>query len=228
MRLAVLGGSFNPIHIGHLALADEVCVELGYDRIAFVPTFIPPHKTFADTVSAVDRLEMVKRVCQQDDRFFAESCEIDRGGTSYTFDTIEYLEKKYAGQLDDKIGLIMGDDLLPGFHLWYRAEELSRKCNLILARRPQSVVQQKTGHENHDKGMYGQVAHATVDENGKKLFEVSSDPLFAGSVSIKNPELVISSTDIRQRASSGRSFKYLVPVEVFKYIVERNIYGNNQ
>lgn len=228
VKIAVFGGSFNPIHIGHLALADEVCVGLGYDKVIFVPTFIPPHKNMVDSIDVSHRLEMVRLACARDERFLVDSCEIDRGGTSYTFDTVCHLEEKYSGVLEGKLGLVMGDDLLPGFHLWHRAQELARKCDLILARRPQSFDAQKSIHDNSHKGQYGEVAHSTVDENGRQVFDISSEPLFKDALCIKNPELVISSTDVRKRSSEGRSFKYLVPEDVFKYIVERNIYGNNK
>ena len=226
MRIAVLGGTFNPLHIGHLALADEVCTSLGYDRLLFVPAFRPPHKEMADSISAKDRLEMVRLACGDDERFMAESCEIDRGGVSYTFDTICYLEKKYAGQIDGKIGLVMGDDLIPGFPLWYRAEELSQKCDLILALRPQ--VESSSGHENSHSGGYGSVPHATRDSSGKVIFDVSANPLFRNALSVKNPELVLRSTEIRTRISEGRAFRYLVPSAVFGYIIERRLYGSDR
>ena len=231
MRIAVFGGSFNPIHMGHLALADEVCVSLGYDRVIFIPTYIPPHKTFSDTVSAADRLEMVRLACEGDGRFTVDSCEIDRGGVSYTFDTVSWLEEKYSGTLDGKIGLVLGDDLLPGFHLWYRAADLAEKCDLILARRPQLSGRSGasgSAHANTDKGAYAEVSHSTVDESGRKVFDIDSEPLFNGASCIRNPELAVSSTDIRERAASGRAFKYLVPERVFKYIVESNIYGSDR
>lgn len=227
MKIAVLGGSFNPIHIGHLALADEVCVSLGYDKVIFVPTFIPPHKMPVDTVSADDRLEMVRLACMDDGRFEADPCEIERGGTSYTYDTVDYLEKKYGSSLDGKIGLIMGDDLIPGFHLWHRAQELSEKCTLILARRPRQEDSDPE-HSNKDKGDYASVSHSTADENGSGIFDIKSEPLFKDAAVIKNPELKLSSTDIRERAFKGMSFRYLVPDRVFKYIIERNIYGKNK
>jgi nicotinate-nucleotide adenylyltransferase len=229
MKIAVLGGSFNPIHIGHLALADEVCCALGYDRIVFVPTFIPPHKTFSCDAGAAARLEMANLACEDDGRFVVDSCEIDRGGTSYTFDTISFLEEKYSDCLEGKIGLIIGDDLIPGFHLWHRAVELSKKCQLILAKRPQGGSgKTDSSHANVDKGGYASVVHSTVDGEGRTVFDVKSDSLFDGALSIMNPELVVSSTDIRDRVSSGRSFKYLVPEKVFKYIIGRNIYGNDK
>ena len=159
MKIAVLGGSFNPIHIGHLALADEVCSVLDYDRILFIPTCQAPHKESRDAVRAEDRLEMVRLACEGDERFEAESCEIDRGGVSYTWDTVAFLEEKYAGVLEGKIGLILGDDLLPGFRLWKHAEELARKCRLILARRPMTI--EAGTHANKPHGEYAKAAFAS-------------------------------------------------------------------
>ena len=100
MKIAVLGGSFNPIHVGHLVLADEVCSTLGYDRVLFIPAFVPPHKEMTGGFSARDRLEMTRLACEGDERFETESCEIDRGGVSYTYDTICYLEEKYSSELE--------------------------------------------------------------------------------------------------------------------------------
>lgn len=222
MKLAILGGSFNPIHIGHLALADEVCRSLGYDRILFIPACKPPHKEARDVVSAGDRLEMVRLACAGDERFGAESCEIDRGGTSYTWDTVLCLEQKYASVLEGKIGLIMGDDLLPGFHLWRNAEGLSRKCQLILARRPMTV--ESAAHANKPHGAYAQADFASNLD-----YDFAADPLFSAAVRLDNAVLPLSSTDIRTRAGEGGGFKYLVPAAVFQYIIERRLYthGNN-
>ncbi|MBO4320319.1 MAG: nicotinate (nicotinamide) nucleotide adenylyltransferase [Treponema sp.] len=215
MRIAVLGGSFNPIHVGHLVLADEVCSVLGYDRVLFVPAFVPPHKELNGGYSAKDRLEMTRLACADDERFEAESCEIDRGGVSYTYDTICYLEEKYSGQLEGKIGLIMGHDLLPGFHLWHRAKELSEKCELILALRPE-------GHVDSEKSNKPKEGYAELDAD----FDISREELFKNAVSLKNPLLDISSTEIRTRISEGRTIRYLVPSSVFKYI--RNMVEDNK
>ena len=215
MKIAVLGGSFNPIHVGHLVLADEVCSTLGYDRVLFVPAFVPPHKEMNGGFSAQDRLEMTRLACEGDERFEAESCEIDRGGVSYTYDTICYLEEKYSTELEGKIGLIMGNDLLPGFHLWHKAKELSEKCQLILALRPDG--DSHSGSSNKPKGDY-----ANLDSS----FDASREELFKGAVRISNPLLDISSTEIRTRIADGRSIRYLVPSLVFKYI--RNMMEDNR
>ena len=217
MKLAVLGGSFNPIHIGHLALADEVCSVLGYDRVLFIPTFQAPHKEARDAVRAEARLEMVRLACEGDERFEAESCEIDRGGVSYTWDTIAFLEEKHAAVLEGKIGLILGDDLLPGFHLWKHAEALARRCRLILARRPVTI--EAGAHANKAHGAYARADLALNPD-----YDWSADPLFADAVRLSNAAIPLSSTDIRTRAGEGRGFKYLVPAPVFRYIKAERLY----
>lgn len=218
MKAAVLGGSFNPLHIGHLALADAVCTELHYDSVFFVPTNSPPHKEMQWALPPEQRLRMVQLACEPEPRFHAESCEIERGGVSYTYDTVLHLEQKYAGQLDAPLGLVLGADLLPGFHLWHRAQELAARCTLILARRP---VMQERHSANRALGAY-----AAAAEN--QDFDPASEPLFRDAVMLENPVLPVSSTDIRARISSGRSFRYLVPEPVFSYIIEGRIYGYSQ
>ncbi len=223
MKIAILGGSFNPIHIGHLALADEVCEGLGYDKVLFIPTFKAPHKEARDEVRAEDRLAMVRLACEGDGRFEAESCEIDRGGVSYTWDTVSFLEEKYASVLEGKIGLVMGDDLLPGFHLWKNAEALAQKCQLILARRP--MTYESRAHANRPHGVYAEAALASNLD-----YDSSKDPLFASALRLSNAVIPLSSTDIRTRVGEGGGFKYLVPSSVFRYIKEGRLYthGNNE
>ena len=215
MKIAVLGGSFNPIHIGHLALADEVCESLGYDRVLFIPAYNPPHKELQTLVTREDRMEMVRLACRDDPRFIAEACEMERGGISYTYDTVCVLEEKYRDVREGKIALILGDDLHSGFHLWYKAEELSQKCDLILARRPPLSLG-KASVANHARGAYG---------NLPQEFDVSKEVLFKNALFIQNPFLSISSTDIRERCSEGKSFRYLVPQKVFEYIKNGGLYA---
>lgn len=214
MKIAVLGGTFNPIHLGHLALADDVCIEASYDKIIFVPSYISPHKEIKNPLSALKRLAMVKKACAQDKRFIVEDCEIKRQGVSYTYDTICFLEKKYKDVLEDKIGIILGEDLHSTFHLWYKAEELAEKCNLILAQRPLSEV--SVQFKNEPKGQY------------KNADFCKSEELFKNAIRINNPLISISSSEIRERVDCGKSFKYLVPESVFKYIKKGNLYGYTQ
>ena len=168
MKIAVLGGSFNPIHIAHLVLADCVCKELGYDKVLFVPTYIPPHKYMSDTTCAKERLKMVDLAVEHDSRFESENYEIKSGGVSYTWDTICYLEKKYEKVLTDKIGLILGFDLAPHFDRWKGALELSQKCEIILAVRPET----KNATEN---SCFENKATPGYDDKIENFCEIPSD-----------------------------------------------------
>lgn len=190
MRIAILGGTFNPLHIGHLALADDVRTRLGYDRILLIPANIPPHKELAGGAGAADRLEMLRRAASDTEWLGVEDCEIVRGGVSYTIDTVTYLEEKYALELEGKIGLVIGQDLVPGFSTWKNAAVIAERTDIILALRPGSTGVQ---------------------------FDVPHIPL-------ENPLLTVSSSDIRARISSGKSWRYLVPDPVYRYIVEHNLY----
>jgi nicotinate-nucleotide adenylyltransferase len=133
LRLLVLGGSFNPVHIGHLALADEIRAEFGYDLALLIPSLRPPHKSLAEDPGPERRLEMLRLAVGDDDRLAIDACEIERGGTSYTIDTLADLSSRY--RMEGKPGLIIGDDLIPGFATWRRPAELAEAADLICAHR---------------------------------------------------------------------------------------------
>lgn len=134
MRLAMLGGSFNPPHIGHLVLAEEVLVECGYDRIVFVPAFMPPHKHPAGDPGPQLRTAMLRAAIQHDARFMLETCEMDRKGISYTIDTLRWIRNRYSP--DGKIGLIIGDDLAGDFlTTWRDPEAILEEADIIVAHR---------------------------------------------------------------------------------------------
>ncbi|MBR4631645.1 MAG: nicotinate (nicotinamide) nucleotide adenylyltransferase [Treponema sp.] len=214
MKIAILGGSYNPIHIGHLILADSVCTELGYDKILFVPTFKPPHKELSDKVSSSDRLEMVRAAVRGDDRFVAESCEIDRGGISYTWDTVCFLEEKYKDVLTGKIGVIFGEDLLPDYDKWEHSAELAEKADLILACRPES---------SEDNGKF---CNAPTEKYGKNpMVGVTRENFPYPHKIVMNPKMEISSSEIRRKIAERGAWRYLVAEGVFEYILEKKLYG---
>ena len=140
MKLAILGGTFNPVHIGHLMLAEDVRKEFGYDKILFIPACVPPHKVYNASVSDVDRLEMLRLATKDNPYFEVDDCELKRKGISYTIDTIYDLESRYQEKIEGKIGLIIGDDLLTGFDSWHLAETLALRVRLIVGRRNSSVL----------------------------------------------------------------------------------------
>jgi nicotinate-nucleotide adenylyltransferase len=132
MKIAILGGSFNPVHIGHLFLADSV-LSIGYDRIVLIPAFQSPFKLNAESAAPGDRVEMLCASIAGDPRLTVDDCEIKREGVSYTIDTITEIKARYRPE--GKPGLILGDDLADTFHLWRNAPSIAEETELILARR---------------------------------------------------------------------------------------------
>ena len=133
MRLLVLGGSFNPVHIGHLVMADELRDEFGYDLVVLVPSLRPPHKELADEPGPERRLAMLALAVEEDRNIAIDDCEIRRGGTSYTIDTLADLRRRY--RIEGKPGLVVGDDLVPGFHAWKNPQEIAEAADIICAHR---------------------------------------------------------------------------------------------
>jgi nicotinate-nucleotide adenylyltransferase len=133
MKFALLGGTFNPIHNGHLFIAEEVLVSLGYDRILFIPAFKPAHKSLNQNDDPEKRLAMVRLALKGRKEFLLEDCEIRRQGTSYTMETIDYMLDKYP--IEGKPGLIIGDDLLSGFSTWKMVDRLLATVKIIIAHR---------------------------------------------------------------------------------------------
>jgi len=138
VRLAILGGSFNPVHYGHLFLADAVLSELRYDRVIMVPAYISPFKPAAVGMedSAQQRLEMIAASITADPRLSVDACEIRREGVSYTVDTVADIISRYNP--DGKPGLIIGDDIAGEFHKWYKSDEILSMADIIIARRVHS------------------------------------------------------------------------------------------
>lgn len=128
----IIGGTYNPIHIGHMHLADEVMKAFQPERIIVVPSFISAHKKGERVAAAEHRLEMLSIACEGSG-LIIEDCELNRKGVSYTIDTIKYIKQKY--NLKDKPGLLIGDDLIKGFADWKLAEEVAVETQLIVAYR---------------------------------------------------------------------------------------------
>ncbi|QEN06207.1 nicotinate (nicotinamide) nucleotide adenylyltransferase [Thiospirochaeta perfilievii] len=190
MKIAILGGTFNPPHFGHLFFANEVRQKFGFDKIIFVPTYISPHKQYSILSSSKDRLEMLKLATKDIPWALVSDCDIKRGVITRTVDTIDDINKLY--NLTDKPSFIIGDDLAPTFHLWKNPKELVEKANIIIG----------------------------VREN------LSFDFKYSHSL-IKNRVFPLSSSEIRERVSSGLDIDFLLPKEVIEYIRENGLYRSN-
>jgi nicotinate-nucleotide adenylyltransferase len=195
VKIAMLGGSFNPPHIGHRALAGEVMRSLGYTAVLFVPARERPLKTAAWGASDKDRLVMTAIAVSEDPAFMLETCEMERKGPSYTYDTIVYLTGKYKDTLEGKIGLIIGDDLAESFCHWYRYEELPVIADIILARR---IRAESAG---------------SVPDFPFRHIRLEKDL----------PD--VSSTDIRNRILHGDSWRHLAGNGISEYIESEKLYG---
>ncbi len=143
MRLAVIGGSFNPVHAGHMALARAVRERAGYDTVLLVPAASPPHKELSPGAEDADRLAMLALAVAELNAgggggpwAAVEECELSRGGVSYTIDTIRELGKRYAPSLEGRIALVIGLDLVAGFSRWRECDALAREADILLAIRP--------------------------------------------------------------------------------------------
>jgi nicotinate-nucleotide adenylyltransferase len=199
--VALFGGSFNPIHNGHLIAVRSVAEQIGAARVVFIPSAQPPHKPPADLAEAADRLEMVRRAIAGEDAWEASDCELRRRGPSYTIDTVLGFRNELGGA--SELCWVIGADSLTELASWYRVEELVDICRIVTAARP--------GWERPDLG----VLRVRLDD--------SQIARLAAGI-LDTPRIDISATDIRRRVREGRSIRYLVPDGVREYVRERGLY----
>ncbi|HYE81233.1 MAG TPA: nicotinate-nucleotide adenylyltransferase [Clostridia bacterium] len=198
-RIGVMGGTFDPIHYGHLVAAEEARAELGLDKVIFIPAGKPPHKQLQNITDPEQRYLMTVLATSSNPCFEVSRMEVDKDGLAYTFDTVRNLQQIYGE--DTTIYFITGADAVLELLTWYRIKELLALCKFIAVTRP-----------GFDK-----------KELEQKIGEISSK--YDGEIiCIEAPLLDISSTDIRERVRNGSSIKYLLPETVEKYIVENRLY----
>jgi len=140
VRLAMLGGTFNPPHLGHLSIASAAHDTGGYDTVLLIPTYLPPHKNYTGGATAEDRLSMLRLLKTGRSWLLVDDCELRRGGMSWTIDTIQELYCRYRGRIDGRIGLIIGQDLVAEFHTWKKYRDLLECVDVVLVARPGSVL----------------------------------------------------------------------------------------
>lgn len=133
MRIGIFGGTFNPIHFGHLVLAEQALEKLDLDKVIFIPSFYPPHKKSADIASAAHRYNMVKLAIQGNARFKVSDIEIKRRGRSYSIDTLRQLKKIYPKA---RLFFISGSDVSDQISRWKSINQILSLANFVLAKRP--------------------------------------------------------------------------------------------
>jgi nicotinate-nucleotide adenylyltransferase len=190
----IFGGSFNPIHYGHLICARAAAEALGYEQVVLVPSAQPPHKPgAADLAPAGDRLAMAKLAIGQSTLFKINRIELEREGPSYTIDTARQLKAGGWGKID----WLIGADMVQILPQWHQPEELLREVNFVVLARPGWQLNW---------------------EKLPKRFRFLRDGV------VEAPMIQISASEIRQRVREGRSIEFLTPAAVVEYIAERGLY----
>jgi nicotinate-nucleotide adenylyltransferase len=196
VRLGILGGTFDPIHVGHLVAAVNARYTVGLDRVLLVVANEPWQKVGSRAVTpAADRLALVEAAVAGCEGLEASALEVDRGGVSYTADTVDELTAEHP---DAELFLLVGADVVGGLDTWERVERVREAVTLVVVNRP-----------------------------GAAMVEAGGDgPLAAWrAVTIEIPALEISSTDLRDRAATGRPLDFLIPIEAIRVIRERGLYA---
>lgn len=194
MKLGVFGGTFNPIHYGHLINAQIIFEDFDLDKIIFVPSKSPVHKEFINGAAGEDRYQMIEYAIEGNSNFEVSRIELDRDTPSYTIFTINELIEDHK---EFEIYLIIGIDSYNEFQTWRDYRNILERVSLIVLQRPNSKI---------------------VDLEIQKM----SDKIFFA----ENPPIGISSSKIREHIKKGRSIKYLVPLDVERYIIDKGLYKN--
>ncbi|TCT14902.1 nicotinate-nucleotide adenylyltransferase [Natranaerovirga pectinivora] len=198
MKMGIMGGTFNPIHFGHLILAESAYENLELDSVVFIPAGIPPHKQEEEIVSKKDRLKMVDLAIDDNNHFEVSPIELDKKSISYSYETLEVLKKENN---NTDYYFIIGSDSFYNIEKWKAPEILLSMCKLVVAAR---------NDQNMDRL-----------KQQKRVIEKK----FKTSVHILNmPTIDISSSDIRDRVKYGKTIKYFVPKDVENYIYMNDLY----
>ena len=198
MKTGVLGGTFDPIHNGHLGIAGVACRQLGLEQVLFVPAREPWLKGDRGIAPSLHRVEMIKLAILSDSRYNISYVDLEREGPSYTVDTLSDLRRELGS--DAELYFILGMDALEGLAGWREPNRIVDMCHLVVARRP---------------------GVAMID---LKALEAGLPGISEKIVVIDNELYDVNSTEIRQRVAAGRSIEGLAPDAVARYIRENGLY----
>lgn len=196
-KIGVIGGTFDPIHYGHLAAAEEARVRINLERVLFVVAGVPPHKLNEEVTPVEHRLAMVRLAITSNPYFEISTVDVERPGPSYTVDTVSILQER-SGQ-GTEIYFIMGLDSLVELSTWHQPQRLIQLCRLVAAKRP------------------------GIQIDAAEL-ETSLPGISSRLQIIDMPEVDISSTELQERVREGLPIKYQVPEEVERYINDHGLY----
>jgi nicotinate-nucleotide adenylyltransferase len=197
-RMGIFGGTFDPIHHGHLVIAEQVADVLGLERVIFVPSGVPPHKDFASVKAPVeDRYAMVEAAVKGNGRFVVDRIEVDAGRAMYSVETVPLIKERYEG---DEWFFVSGADEVSNLLAWRDPDGFLAEAKMVAATRPGYDI-------------------SNLDHLSAQLEN------FDQIVPVECTRLDISATTIRQMVAEGKSVRYLVPEAVYEIIYDRGLYG---
>lgn len=199
MRLGIFGGSFDPVHYGHLLLAERCREDCRLDCVWFLPAAVSPHKQGEPPTTAEARVQMLRLATSGHEAFEVSTFEIDRGGVSYTVDTLEAIQQQDPGR---ELFFLMGADSLEAFGSWREPARICQLAQVVFVARP--------GAEPVYQRLVAALGTDVVER------------IRAHQVTL--PQVDFSSTDIRRRVAAGQSIRYLTPRSVEKYIEAEGLY----
>jgi nicotinate-nucleotide adenylyltransferase len=210
-RIGLLGGTFDPIHFGHLGMAQELAEALALDTVKFIPAAVPPLKS-QPSASAADRCAMVQLAIANNPDFQLDERELKRTGPSYTVETLRSLRSELSEQ--DSLVLFIGSDAFKQFNRWHQWQEIIRLCHIALVARPDSDV---------STGLNPELVTFLQDHYTENAMDLQSES--AGLITMQAiTPLAISSSAIREQLKNRQSARYLTPDCVLDYIAQHGLY----
>lgn len=222
LRLGLLGGSFNPVHNGHLAIARQAREALGLDQVLFIPTSQPPHKPNGSLAPAQDRYDMVHLAIDSDPAFAISDVEIRRPGKSYTIDTVRLLQQEYGAQT--QLFFLIGLDAFLDFPSWRDPQTLLTLCSFVVLSRPGLSFRSLSTVPLLPSIPYPSLA----DLDAGRISRIEAPIGTHGLICLKLPPSAISASDIRTRIRQGLSSVNLLPPLVESYILHHHLYQEDR
>jgi nicotinate-nucleotide adenylyltransferase len=220
MRIGLFGGTFNPVHIGHLRAALEVKEGFDLDQVILIPAALPPHKMPGDVADAADRLHMLNQALEDSPGLTISDVELKRSGPSYTIDTVQHFKHTLPDQ--SRIYLIMGMDAFLEIDTWKSYDELLLQIPFIIINRPKSgSAVSDSGWKFMENFLASKISADYVFSESQSCYRAQNkQPIYVFEVT----SLDISSTRVRNLSNTGRSIEYLVPQKVAEFINSKGLY----
>ena len=217
-KIGLLGGTFDPIHHGHLRSALDAKLVLELDEVRFIPCHIPPHKSGENISDSEQRKQMVELAIADQSAFSLDARELAKDSPSYTFETLQSIRAEHK---EDQLFFIMGMDSLLSLHTWHRWQELLDYAHLVVTKRPGNQVATANPEVSQ---LIADKSNNSLNTDQSGIGGIRTNNKFGEIFILETPELEISSTDIRRFIQNKKSCQYLLPQTVETFILEQKLY----